>query len=277
MNIQQNVPLKDHSTMRLGGAAQYLGIVESRQDILDAVAWAKTNALPLMMIGGGSNIIWKDEGFPGLVLMNGIKGFEPFEEDEFNTYLTIGAGENWDSVVERSVQAGLSGIEALSLKIVLHLSKQPPAPPFYKAVEEYFQEHNITNYTPAAVREAVIAIRSAKLPDPAKVANNGSFFANPIISGEQFTELQDMYPEMPHWAQDDDSMKIPAAWLVEQAGLKDYHDADTGMATWPNQSLVFVNEHAKSTADLLKFKQKVIDAVHAKFNITLVQEPELLP
>jgi UDP-N-acetylenolpyruvoylglucosamine reductase len=49
------------------------------------------------------------------------------------------------------------------------------------------------------------------------------------------------------------------------------------MATWPKQPLVLVNEHAKNTADLLKFKQKIVEAVHAKFNITLVQEPELLP
>ena len=71
--------------------------------------------------------------------------------------------------------------------------------------------------------------------------------------------------------------KIPAAWLIEQAGFRDYHDEQTGMGTWPAQALVFVNEHAKSTADLLAFRQKVMDAVQAKFSISLEQEPELLP
>jgi UDP-N-acetylenolpyruvoylglucosamine reductase len=55
------------------------------------------------------------------------------------------------------------------------------------------------------------------------------------------------------------------------------HDAETGMATWDHQAIVLINEHAQSTADLLKFKQKIVDAVQAKFEIALVQEPELLP
>jgi UDP-N-acetylmuramate dehydrogenase len=342
MKVQQNDSHKHYSTMRLGGTAHYLAVVESRQDIVDVVAWAKANNIRVMMIGGGSNIFWKDEGFDGLVLVNNIHKFEPFDEDDLNTYLTVGAGENWDSVVARSVEKGLSGIEALSLvpgtagatpiqnvgaygqeiantlvtveaydrqtdsfvtlaapdcgfayrtsrfkttdkgrflitQIVLHLTKQSPTPPFYKAVEEYFILHNTNTYTPQALRDAVIAIRSAKLPDPAKVANNGSFFANPIVSETQFIELQDMHPDMPHWLQNDGSMKIPAAWLVEHAGFKDFHDQETGMATWPKQSLVFVNEHAGTTADLLKFKQKVVDTVQKQFNVTLQQEPELLP
>jgi UDP-N-acetylmuramate dehydrogenase len=82
---------------------------------------------------------------------------------------------------------------------------------------------------------------------------------------------------MPYWRVDDEHIKIPAAWLIETAGLKDYHDAETGMATWPTQALVFVNEHAKSTADLLKFKAKVLATIDQKFGITLEQEPELLP
>ena len=82
---------------------------------------------------------------------------------------------------------------------------------------------------------------------------------------------------MPCWPNEDGSAKIPAAWLIEQAGFKDYHDSETGMATWPTQPLVLVNEHAKTTNDLLSFKQKIVDAVQSKFSITLQQEPELLP
>jgi UDP-N-acetylmuramate dehydrogenase len=69
---------------------------------------------------------------------------------------------------------------------------------------------------------------------------------------------------------------LSAAWLIGEAGFKDYHDTETGMATWPAQSLVLINEHAKTTADLLAFKQKIVDAVQAKFGITLQQEPELI-
>jgi len=115
MTISENVPLTNYSTMRLGGSAAYLCEVTTRMEILEALTWAQQRTLPVIMIGTGSNIIWRDEGFAGLVIVNKILRFELFKEDETNTYLTIGAGEPWDSVVARSVQAGLSGIEALSL------------------------------------------------------------------------------------------------------------------------------------------------------------------
>lgn len=337
MNPQQNVSLADYSTMGLGGQAAYLIEVEDRDGVAEAWRWAAGRELPVLMIGGGSNIVWRDEGFPGLVVVNKLRGFEIQD-----TTVTIAAGENWDSVVERCVAAGLSGIEALSLipgsagatpiqnvgaygqeiaetlleveafdtssdefvtipggecqfsyrssrfktgpdrgrflivSLKLKLVKDNPQPPFYAAVQKYFDEHNITEYTPAALREAVVDIRTKKLPDPAKVHNTGSFFANPIISQDQFNTLHVKYPQVPNWPAGD-KVKVPAAWLLDQAGLKDVHDDTTGMATWPTQPLVLVNEHAKSTADLLKFKQRIIDTVQEKFGITLVQEPELLP
>ena len=66
-------------------------------------------------------------------------------------------------------------------------------------------------------------------------------------------------------------------WLLEKAGFKDYHDPETGMGTWPTQPLVLVNEEAATTAQLLMFRQKIIDTVAEKFGITLEQEPEILP
>lgn len=328
--------------MRLGGAAAYMVDVHDRHELQEAVAWAEAQGLPVLMIGQGSNIIWRDEGFPGLILVNKIMGFEEQFEDGEDYYVNVGAGEDWDGVVARTVERGMTGIEALSLipgtagatpvqnvgaygqeisqtlvsvevydsqtkqvlniqnmdcgfdyrtsrfkredrgrffitGVLLHLRHENPTPPFYSALQEYLDEHNVHEYTPAAIREAVIAIRRSKLPDPAVVANNGSFFANPIVDEGQFTFLQASNPDMPHWPTADGRVKIPAAWLVERAGFKDIHDAETGMATWPAQSLVLVNEAASSTAQLLRFKQKVIDAVRQKFTITLEQEPELLP
>lgn len=342
MQLQQNVSLRDYSTMRLGGQTAYLTSIASTEELIEALAWASERQLPVLMIGGGSNIIWRDEGFPGLLLVNGIKKYEDFNEDEVNHFVTIGAGENWDEVVARTVAAGLTGVEALSLipgtagatpvqnvgaygqeitdtlisveaydtlekklvnianadcafgyrtsrfkttdkgrffitAITLHLQKGKPQPPFYAGVQSYFDAHNITDITPQILRDAVIAIRSAKLPDPAKVANNGSFFGNPIISTALLAQLVAEHGDIPHWDVDNTHAKIPAAWLVEHAGFKDFHDPETGMATWANQPLVFVNERAQSTAGLLRFRQKVVDTVQAKFGITLAQEPELLP
>lgn len=328
--------------MRLGGQAACMAEVHSRTELTQALAWAAQSGLPVIMIGGGSNIVWRDEGFNGLLLVNKMMRYELMDEDGTNVYLTIGAGEPWDSVVARSVAAGLTGIEALSLipgsagatpvqnvgaygqeianvlvsveaydtqtrsflnipasecafgyrtsrfkttdrgrfyitALTLHLTRGNPEPPFYAGVQQYFDQHGITHITPAALRSAVVDIRSHRLPDPAKIANNGSFFANPILSQGIFAQIRAMYDEVPHWPIDDARVKLSAAWLIEQAGFKDYHDAETGMATWPTQPLVFVNEHAQSTADLLRFKEKIINAVQAKFGVTLEQEPELLP
>ena len=342
MDILQNVSLKLHSTMRLGGLSAYLTDVHDRHELVEALEWAEQRSLPVMMIGGGSNIIWRDEGFPGLVMVNKIMLFEEQNEDNENYYVTIGAGENLDDTVARITEKGITGIEALSLipgttgatpiqnvgaygqeiantlvsveaydhqlrqfvnipaidcafgyrtsrfkttdrgrffitSITLHLLHGSPQPPFYRALQSYFEEHGIVNPTPQMVREAVIAIRRSKLPDPAKVANNGSFFANPVIDEAQFTQLQADHPGIMGWPTEDGRVKIPAAWLLEQAGFKDFHDPETGMGTWPAQCLVLVNERATSAAQLLQFQKKIVDAVEQMFGIALEQEPELLP
>jgi UDP-N-acetylmuramate dehydrogenase len=160
--------------------------------------------------------------------------------------------------------------------VTFFLQKGNPEPPFYGSLQHYFSEHSISTYTPQVIRDAVIAIRSEKLPDPAVVANNGSFFANPIISANTFTQLLADYPDVMHWNIEGNNIKLSAAWLVEHAGFKDFHDAETGMGTWPKQSLVLVNEHAETTAQLKAFKQKIVTAVQQKFGITLEQEPELI-
>jgi UDP-N-acetylmuramate dehydrogenase len=342
MNILQKVPLKAYSTMRLGGVAAYATDITDRQQIVEAIAWADARNLPVVMIGTGSNIVWRDEGFPGLLLVNKIKRFEEQQEDEENYYVTIGAGEIWDEVVARTAAKGMTGIEALSLipgtagatpvqnvgayyqdisqvlvsveaydrrakqlvniqkmdcgfayrtsrfkttdrsrffitAITLHLLHKNLQPPFYPSLQVYFDERRIHDYSPQAVRDAIIAIRNTKLPDPAKVANNGSFFANPIIDEGSLAQLQADYGSVPHWPADGGRIKIPAAWLLERAGFKDFHDPETGMGTWPAQPLVLVNENAQSTNQLLAFKKKIVEAVRLKFGITLEQEPELLP
>jgi UDP-N-acetylmuramate dehydrogenase len=342
MTITKEANLGHYSTMGLGGTAAYKTEVTSREDVVKAYEWAQQSKLPVIMIGGGSNIIWSDEGFSGLVIINKIPGYDVYQEDDVNFYLTIGAGEPWDSVVERSVAAGLSGIEALSLvpgsaggtpiqnvgaygqeishtltmvevfdtqnstfasvaaadcgfsyrdsrfksqergryfiiSITLHLTKTNPQPPFYPSVQAYFDQKGIVEPKPSDLREAVISIRTAKLPDPAVVKNTGSFFGNPIISKEQFDSLSQQFPDLPNWPLSDGTIKLSAAWLIEQTGFKDFHDSETGMSTWPTQPLVLINEKAKKTADLVTFRDKIVSTVQTKFGIILVQEPEMLP
>jgi UDP-N-acetylmuramate dehydrogenase len=81
MNFLQNVSLAGYSTMGLGGAAAYMVEIRSRQEVPEALAWAKARQAPAIMIGGGSNIIWGDAGYAGLVMVNKIPGYEVQSED----------------------------------------------------------------------------------------------------------------------------------------------------------------------------------------------------
>lgn len=327
--------------MRLGGPAQNMVDVTSVNELVEAVEWAKVRSLPVIVIGEGSNIIWKDEGFLGLVVMNKIKGFDKLAEDEASATFKIGAGEDWDETVGKVVDMGLSGIESLSLipgkagatpvqnvgaygqeiaqtlvsveaydtqtksivtinnqdcgfgyrtsrfkaadkgrffitYITLKFSKALPVPPFYSSLQAYLDEHGIHDYSSQIIRGAVIAIRSDKMPDWHKIANNGSFFSNPIVDAAKYEVLKTRYPQIVAWEYKD-GYKLSAGWLLETAGLKGYHDAETGMATSDKTALVLINEHAKSTADLIKFKQKIVDKIKAMFDVELEQEPELIP
>ena len=114
MTLEENVSLAPYSTIRLGGTARYLTKVTSENDVIEAISFAKSNNLPSIMIGGGSNSFFKDGLFEGLVLVNKIAGINISQLDQ--TYiLSIGAGEIWDKVVLESTKLGLSGIECLSL------------------------------------------------------------------------------------------------------------------------------------------------------------------
>jgi UDP-N-acetylmuramate dehydrogenase len=321
--------------MRLGGTADYFCSVESEDDVVEAVTFANSKDIPFKIVGSGSNLIWADSGFAGLIIENAIQNFTIDD-----TIVHVGAGVEWDECVAKTVDNNLSGLEFLSFipgltgatpvqnvgaygreikdvllslraydtennqfieiknedcdfayrksrfntsdknrfiitEVTFQLSNQPPTPPFYESLQRYLDDKGITEYTPAVIREAVIAIRSSKLPDPDFVANNGSFFANPIISMSEYEQLVRSFPGIVAWPHAD-KMKISAAWLIEQAGFKDFHDEVTGMATWATQPLVLINEHAQSTDDVLLFRDKIQRAVADKFGITLEQEPELV-
>ncbi|MDX1765610.1 MAG: UDP-N-acetylmuramate dehydrogenase [Candidatus Saccharimonadales bacterium] len=115
MQIYENVSLRDYSTMRLGGKAKYLSLIDDLDDLNEVVDWAKKFKQKILTIGDGSNIIFRDTGWDGLVIVMRNKGIKVVGEDDHTKTLKIQAGELWDDVVKKSVEMGLSGIEALSL------------------------------------------------------------------------------------------------------------------------------------------------------------------
>ena len=121
------------------------------------------------------------------------------------------------------------------------------------------------------IAKAVIAVRSSKLPDPKELGNSGSFFKNPVIKEEEFQPLKASYPELPSYNMGDKKYKIPAAWLIDQCGLKGKRFGDAGVHK--NQALVLVNYGSASGADILDLARRVQSEVKEKFGITL--EPEV--
>jgi UDP-N-acetylmuramate dehydrogenase len=336
MDIHTNIPLKNYTTMKLGGNARFMTDVRSPQEAAEVCRNAKKQNLPVFVLGGGSNIVVRDQGFNGIVLRNRIPGFEVIADEPGQAIIKIGAGEIWDDVVKRTVDMNLSGIEALSaipgtagaapvqnigaygqeisdtiqsveaydtatdtfvtlsasdcgfayrhsifrgdaagryviVSITIRLYKTAPQPPFYAAIQKYFDEHDITLYTPQVVRDTVMAIRTDKLPDPAVMPNSGSFFKNAIVEAWQLTDLKKQYPDIPTYAMSDGRFKIPTGWLIEQTGLKG--TTIHGMRIHDKNALVLINESATSYSDLAAAREEIMGAVRDKFRITIEQEP----
>ena len=336
MDIHTDIPLKNYVTMRLGGNARFMTDIHSSAEVAQIVQKAAAQNLHMYVLGGGSNTVVRDEGFDGLVLRNRIPGFEVVADTASDTTIKIGAGEDWDSVVKRTVDMNLIGIECLSAipgtagaapvqnigaygqevaetlisleaydiqdgqhvtltneqcgfsyrhsifrgesagryiitSITLRLYKAAPQPPFYRAVQDYLDTNNVTLYTAKALRDAVMAIRKDKLPDPKERPNNGSFFKNAIVEDWQLSDLRAKYPDVPSYDMPDGRFKVPTGWLIEQTGLKG--QLLHGMRVHDKNALVLINESAASYADLAAARDEIIGAVRDTFRIIIEQEP----
>ncbi len=302
----------------------------------DAVA----KNIPIFILGSGSNVVAREEGYEGLVLRIKLTGFEVIADDLYSTTIKIGAGENWDQVVKRTVDMRLTGIEAMSAipgtagaapvqnvgaygqeiaetlvsleaydsqthsivtlqnedcgfsyrhsifrgdslgryvitSITLKLSKTLPAPPFYESLQKYFDEHAISVFTQETVRDAVVAIRADKLPDPAVKPSSGSFFKNALIETWQLTDLQAKFPEAKAYDMGDGTHKVYSGWLIESTGFKG--QLLHGMRVNEKNCLVLINEAATSYADLAAARDEIINKVRDTFQIIIEQEPLEIP
>lgn len=137
----------------------------------------------------------------------------------------------------------------------------------------YAEREHRTQITPLDVYHAVIDIRSAKLPDPKNLANCGSFFQNPVISQEQFIALKQQFTDLPSYPIDDNLVKIPAGWLIEQAGLKG--GGIPPILTHTKQALVLTNHapYQATQAQINLAQQHICQKVYQKFAVHLTPEP----
>jgi len=188
--------------------------------------------------------------------------------------------------------------------ITFTLSRANPSIPQYKDVISYFETKKITSPTLQEIREAIIYIRKAKLPDPKETPNAGSYFGNPIISKEKAEELLNEFPEMPMFdfdhspsiissslsfprrresmdprIREDDKQgykKLFAGWLIDKAGLKGYSKGLPGQGNFsihPNHALVIIGNGKGNLSELLEFENYIKQKVFEIFGVELKREP----
>ena len=346
MKILEYVDIKSYSTLKVGGQFRYLAVVENTQDLELLCQKARKENLKIFILGGGSNIIFSDGLIDVLALKIEIKGFEILsayaDRTETDSYMDIkvGAGENWDQIVEKTVEMNLSGLECLSaipgtvgagpvqnigaygaevkdtilevevydLKnniitkltnpdcqfsyrdsifkngskgqyiitaVTYRLAKTSiPNIPNYPGVKKYFIENNINLPTLLQIRQAIIEIRREKLPDPNQLPNVGSFFKNPIVLNEVAHTIKLNYPEAKFFPIDNLMTKIPAGWLIENAGLKGQSFGP--ISVYDKNALVLINTKDATADDVIIARDQIVEIVKAKFNIILEQEPEII-
>ena len=339
LNILENVDIHNYSTLKIGGVFRYFVEVDTASDLEKSFDWARSKNVRVLILGGGSNMVFPDGVIDLLAIKINIFGFHIITDDHNYVDINIGAGENWDYVVERAVGLGLSGIEAMSaipgtagatpiqnvgaygqeikdtlisvevykiesnsldtlylkdchfayresifkhmfkdkyviLSINLRLSKLPAKVPNYPGVKKYFEDKGIMHPSLSEIRDAIVDIRSLKLPDPKKIANVGSFFKNPIVEKSVADKLQIEHPKLVVFPVDETSVKVPAGWLIEFVGLK---GKDFGkVSVYSHNALVLVNNGSATRADIEAVRDKIIKIVKDKFGIELSAEPEFV-
>jgi UDP-N-acetylmuramate dehydrogenase len=157
--------------------------------------------------------------------------------------------------------------------VTYRLNKKPQFNTSYGAISQELEKMGITELSTKAIAQAVINIRSSKLPDPQQIGNAGSFFKNPTIGKEQFLKLQEQYPDIPSYPVDEQTIKIPAGWLIEQCGWKGKREGDAGVHA--KQALVLVNYGNAQGSEIWKLSGEVLLSVQDKFGIELEREVQV--
>jgi UDP-N-acetylmuramate dehydrogenase len=154
--------------------------------------------------------------------------------------------------------------------VVFTLSKKPVFNTSYGAIEQELANMGVKTPSIKAISDAVIRIRSSKLPDPVKIGNAGSFFKNPEVSKEKHNELKQKFEKLVSYPLDNGNFKLAAGWLIEFCGLKGKRKGQAGVHA--NQALVLVNYGGVNGHEIYDLSQEVLDTVKNIFGVTLERE-----
>lgn len=341
--MAEHIRLAPYTTLGLGGPARSFAEAGTAEQLVSLVAEADRRKEPVLVLGGGSNLVVSDDGFDGLVVRVTSQGVA-ISNDGDQVLVTVEAGQDWDSLVARTVEEGWSGIECLSgipglvgstpiqnvgaygqevaqtircvrvydrrTRQVLDLEARQCGFTYRDSVfKREAQRHVVLGVTYALekceisgeiayaelakrldvqlgdrvpladARAQVIELRRGKgmVLDPADPDSRsaGSFFTNPILDAEQAAALELRAPGHPRWDMPGGAIKVPAAWLIEQAGFpKGYARGPVRIST--KHTLALTNPGGGTAADLMALAGEVRDGVFEKFGVALVNEPVMV-
>jgi UDP-N-acetylmuramate dehydrogenase len=347
MHLEENKPLAPFTTLGIGGPARWYLRATGEEEIIEAVEWAEQHHLPLFVLGGGSNLLVSDAGFPGLVLHLALRGITAIDDGAYRIYRAA-AGEDWDTFVQRAVDDNCAGIEclagipgtiggtpvqnvgaygqevassitrvrALDLRsqgfvdlttedcnfnyrrsrfnstdrgrfIVTRVDYRltPGGAPTLRYADLQRAFSSGASPTLAQVAAEVRRIRQSKgmllVDGDPDCHSAGSFFKNPIIPAAQFEQLASISGKQPpHFPADLETssaalIKIPAAWLIEQAGIAKGYTLGAA-AVSSRHTLALINRGGATAAEILALADRITTAVQDRFSILLEREPVLV-
>lgn len=303
--IYQTGRFRSQRKMILGGGSNVLftrgftGIV-AKNEIRGIQVQNETEEDVLVSVGAGENwhqfVLWCVErgygGVENLSLIPGTVGAAPMQnigaygvelKEVFHSLeaYEIKSGKTVSFFKEDckfdyrySVFKGELRDEFVITKVFFKLSKKPNFNISYGAIKDTLESMGVDELTLKNVSQAVINIRQSKLPDPMDIGNAGSFFKNPIIEKLHFEALEAQFENIKSYPVDDDKVKVPAGWLIENAGWKGYRDGDIGVHE--KQALVLVNHGMGRGKDLLKLANEIKKSIQGKFGIELEREVNVI-
>lgn len=203
-------------------------------------------------------------------IISGVSCFDTFERKMVKFKNEDCAYAYRDSFFKQAENKG----RYIVTSVLFRLSRKPRPQLAYKGME------GVDSSSPQAIRDAVIAIRNSKLPDPAVIGSAGSFFKNPVVDAMTFSHIIDVAREkwggdvtVPHFLLDGGFVKVPAAWMIERCGLKG--TVQGGAAVYDRQPLVIVNATSEATPqDVLALENRIICTVKDTFGVELHPEVE---
>ena len=160
------------------------------------------------------------------------------------------------------------------ISVTFQLKKKPIFHTDYGAIAEELEKMGVKDLSIKAVSQAVINIRSSKLPDPKKIANAGSFFKNPEVPASKYEELKLKFPDIIAYPLAKGTVKLAAGWMIEQSGWKGYRKGDAGCHA--KQALVLVNYGNATGKEIYDLSEEILQSVKNKFDVVLEREVNII-